>query len=92
VGQPYTFALEHNCSGSSTTDVTTWTLSGQLPPGLRFSGDGRFSGTPTAAGSYSLNISLLSSTSYAVADSVRETRTFELVIRPPTGRLAGSER
>lgn len=90
VGQFYTFLLEHNCSGSSTSDVPRWAMNGEMPPGLRFSDDGRLSGTPTAAGSYTLEASLMVYRGFGGAVP-RTTRSFVLVIHPPTGRLSGSE-
>ena len=85
VGQPYSFALEDNCAGQSSSDITSWTLTGFLPEGIRFSGDGgRFSGTPTSAGAYSLTISLVTSSGGYIADTVRETRTYTLTIHQAT--------
>ena len=85
VGQAYVLSMEHNCSGKSSTDTGSWILSGTLPPGIRFSGEGHFSGTPTAAGTYSLTISLFVSSSTYIADSLREARTYSLTVRPATG-------
>ena len=83
VGQPYSFALEDNCSGKSSLDTAMWTVSGDLPPGLRFSMGGQFSGTPTAAASYSLTVSLINDTSGGyVPDTTLETKSLSLTIRP----------
>ena len=80
VGQPYFAEMEDNCTGRSSLDSTTWSLSGALPPGIRFSGEGRFSGTPSAAGSYALTISVVA-TGESFGD-IRETRSYTLTIRP----------
>jgi len=80
VGQPYSAQMTDNCEGRSSLNSTNWSLTGALPPGIRFSGEGRFSGTPTVAGAYPLTISVV-----AMGDSfnnIRETRSFTLTIRP----------
>jgi hypothetical protein len=79
VGQPYAAAMEHNCEDQASLDSTAWSLTGSLPPGVGFSGEGRFSGTPSAAGTYSLTISVATGDAFS---NIRETRTFSLTIRP----------
>jgi len=80
VGQPYSAEMRDNCEGKGSLDSTTWSLSGALPPGIRFSGEGRFSGTPSAAGAYPLTISVVSTGE--TVGNVRETRSYTLTIRP----------
>lgn len=83
VGRPYSLALEDNCSGKSSLDTAMWTVSDDLPPGLRFSMGGELSGTPTAAGDYSLTVSLINNSSGGyIPDTTLETKSFSLAIRP----------
>jgi hypothetical protein len=81
VGQPYSFEVEHNCSGEESNDRFEWSLTdGALPAGLRFSRDGRFSGTPTAPGTYSMTLQLSVDTSAEFGFT--EARAYSLTVRP----------
>ena len=80
LGQPYSFELQHDCSGRSSIEGAVWTLSGTLPPGISFFNEGRFSGTPTVTGAYSMTIQL--STSGDTNASHKEARSFTLTVRP----------
>ena len=80
VGQPYSAEMQDNCDGRSSLDSTNWSLTGSLPPGIRFSGEGRFSGTPTVAGTYPLTISVVATGD--TFNNIRETRSFTLTVRP----------
>lgn len=78
VGEPYSFAVEHNCSGESTTD--SWRLqvaSGSLPPGVEFSREGRFSGTPTTSGTFAVTVELLVSEKF---EAPVDTETVTIVV------------
>lgn len=50
VGEPYVFALESACGDGF------WYVSGELPPGLAFTSEGVFMGTPTFPGLYFLTV------------------------------------
>ena len=50
VGEPYLFALESECGSGF------WFVSGELPPGLSFTSEGVFVGTPVLAGLYFLTV------------------------------------
>jgi hypothetical protein len=51
------------CSGSGGTTPYTWSIAGNLPPGLSLnSGTGGISGTPTAAGSFAFTVTVTDST------------------------------
>ena len=83
LGRPYSAVLLDNCAGESTQGERSWSVSGSLPPGIRFLGDaGRLEGVPTQAGSYDMTISLLVSGDGTEANTVREARGYTLVIRP----------
>jgi hypothetical protein len=59
VGQVYSFAFTHNCSGKSARDAASWeVLDSELPPGITLSYDGRLLGTPTATGSFFFRVLL----------------------------------
>jgi hypothetical protein len=50
VGQPYLIALESECGSGF------WFVSGELPPGLSFTSEGVFVGTPLVAGLFFLTV------------------------------------
>jgi hypothetical protein len=83
VGRPYSAGLLDNCAGESTQGERSWSVSGSLPPGIRFQGDaGRLDGVPTQAGTYDMTISLLVAGDGTEANTVREARGYTLTIRP----------
>ena len=83
VGQPYSFSLEHNCLDDGFFSGPQWEVSDTLPPGMTFSSSGRFSGTPTQSGSFSLVVSLLVTPVFGInPPTVVDSRTFSLVVRP----------
>jgi hypothetical protein len=53
VGQSYAASLEANCKGG---DVLWSRTAGSLPPGISLAQDGRLSGTPTLAGTFTLTV------------------------------------
>ena len=59
VGQPFTAALLGNVSGG--TPPYNLTSQGTLPAGLSMDGQGNISGTPTAAGTSTLAVSVVDS-------------------------------
>lgn len=62
-------------SASGGTAPYTWFVSGELPPGITFSGDNQFVGTPTTAGSYPFTLNTID-----VNDSViTQPFTFEVI-------------
>jgi hypothetical protein len=87
VGQPYSFQLEHNCSGGFFLGNVSWETSGDLPPGITL-GDGpggtvddRLSGTPTVPGTFPVVVSL--KVSYTInGPELVDSKTFPLVVRP----------
>jgi hypothetical protein len=57
VGRPYSVSL-----GTTTSEPPTWSLaSGQLPPGLALSPDGRVAGTPAIAGAFPIRLAAIES-------------------------------
>ena len=86
VGQLYSFALTHNCSGKSANEGATWGLAeGEPPPGIMLSYDGSLLGTPTTAGTFGFRVLLNRTTRElgGVTDqSSADTRTFTLTVRP----------
>ena len=83
VGQPYSLNLEHNCLGDELFYNPHWEVSGDLPPGVTFSTAGRFSGTPTLSGSFSLVVSLFVEPVFSInGPSLVDSRTFSLAVRP----------
>ena len=82
VGQMYSFAFTHNCSGR---EAASWQLQeGELPPGITLSWDGRLAGTPTATGTFGFSV-LLSLTSRASGaatyPSGSDSRAYALTVR-----------
>ncbi|MFL6107645.1 MAG: putative Ig domain-containing protein, partial [Marmoricola sp.] len=73
VGAAYSVQLDGAPSG-----ISGWALAGgsTLPPGLTLSGSGLLSGTPTAAGDYTFDVT------YSVLLKPSRTRTFTLHINP----------
>ena len=69
-GKAYSFPL-----ASFGGVALTWTLSGDLPAGLRLSESGDISGTPTESGKFSLTIIA------ALNDSVSTRRIYTLIVR-----------
>jgi hypothetical protein len=81
VGQPYSATLEHNCSGKDHLQNTEdWRTSGTTPPGIGLSREGRFSGTPTTAGTFSFDVQL--GVSDISSFSIQDTRRMTLTVRP----------
>jgi hypothetical protein len=71
VGVPYSYELDAEC------DNDRWEIvSGDLPPGIAFASDGKFSGTPTQEGAYNLTIGVGSDESLFV------TKGFALAVIP----------
>jgi Putative Ig domain len=86
VGELYSFALTHNCSGKSANAGASWELlDGDLPVGITLSYDGRLLGTPSAPGSFLFRV-LLRVTSRGLGASTYDTgsdsRSYTLVVRP----------
>jgi hypothetical protein len=81
VGQPYSFSLEHNCTGKSAWEAEDWRIvtGTSLPPGISLSRDGRFSGAPTTAGLSTFSVQLGSSSTAEF--TIRDVRSFSLVVR-----------
>jgi large repetitive protein len=75
VGQPYSQTLSAAVGGSPAS--ASWTLrSGALPPGMTLSASGALSGTPTADGSFQVDVT-------AQAGAASDTKSFTIVIRQP---------
>ena len=53
VGQSYAASLEANCSGG---DILWSVTAGGLPPGISLAQNGRFSGTPTLPGTFTITV------------------------------------
>lgn len=86
VGQLYSFALAHNCSGKSANEGAAWDLiEGEPPPGIMLAYDGSLLGTPTSAGSFSFRV-MLSRTTRALGGVTDKTsvdsRSYTLTVRP----------
>jgi hypothetical protein len=81
VGTPYSFELEHNCSGENSAESEDWRLvtAAALPPGLSLSRDGRISGTPITAGTYVFAIQLGAST--VSTFDIKDVRTVSMIVR-----------
>jgi hypothetical protein len=83
VGQVYSFALKHNCSGK---EAASWSVpDGTLPPGLTLSYDGRIAGTPTHAGRWFFQVSISLTTrdwGGVTYSSGSDSRGYSLVVRP----------
>lgn len=83
LGQAYSSTLSHECAGK---EGASWELlSGELPPGITFSWDGRLSGTPTATGSFFFTVRLsLTSRGWGGTSfpSGSDTRGYTLTVRP----------
>jgi hypothetical protein len=79
VGSPYSAGL--TASGGSGT--YTFTGSG-LPPGLTLSSSGTLSGTPTAAGAYSVAVTATDSSGLTASASFAVSITVKLVVAPST--------
>lgn len=79
VGSPYSAGL--TASGGSGT--YTFTGSG-LPPGLTLSSSGTLSGTPTAAGAYSVAVTATDSSGLTASASFAVSITAKLVVAPST--------
>ncbi|MCC6464531.1 MAG: putative Ig domain-containing protein, partial [Planctomycetes bacterium] len=78
--QSVVYSTTVDCTGG--TAPFTWTLGAGAPPGLSLSGTGAgatLSGTPTAAGTYTFNITVSDSASPAQSD----TQSFTVVIAAP---------
>jgi hypothetical protein len=80
VGQPYSFDLDHDCEGKATWEEIGWSVSGDLPPGIEFSGAGRFSGRPTRAGAFPLTVSVHDTVLYS--GRVILSMPYVLTVRP----------
>jgi hypothetical protein len=78
VGVPCSFEREHNCK--ATEEIIKWRVSGDLPPGIRFSDSGEFSGTPRAAGTFPLVVTVYDTLLLGSGDLVAQGYT--LTIRP----------
>jgi uncharacterized protein (TIGR03437 family) len=78
VNQPYTAAL--TAVGGS-PQYTFGIISGSIPPGLQFSSNGTFSGTPTIAGSYPLT--------FRVTDAQSQTAQVSLTLTVSTTASGG---
>jgi large repetitive protein len=75
VGQPYSQTLSAAVAGAPAS--ASWTVrSGALPPGLTLSSSGTFSGTPTADGTFPIEVS-------AQAGAASDTKSFTILIRQP---------
>jgi hypothetical protein len=83
VGQVYSFALTHNCSGK---EAARWELlNSELPPGLELSWDGRLFGTPTEAGRFQFRVFLsLTSRGWGATEypSGSDSRAYTIIVRP----------
>jgi uncharacterized protein (TIGR03437 family) len=72
-------------AASGGTPPYVWAIaSGALPAGLALSGSGGISGTPTAAGTFSVAVRVTDSTSISV------TQSFSLTVGPPTASIVNS--
>ena len=87
VGTPYSFELEHNCSGETSAQSEDWRLAtgAVVPPGLSLARDGRFSGTPIAAGTYSFAVQLGAST--VSTFEIKDVRTFSIIVQAGSAGL-----
>jgi hypothetical protein len=56
VGQPFDQTLAGSVSGGTPPDSWALAQGSTLPPGINLGGDGRLTGTPTAAGSYTFTV------------------------------------
>jgi hypothetical protein len=88
VGTPYSFELEHNCSGKSSAESEDWRLAtgAVVPPGLSLARDGRFSGTPIAAGTYSFAVEL--GASDLTTFEIKDVRTFSIIVGAESAGLS----
>jgi hypothetical protein len=82
VGQPYSFQIKQSCGANA---GTSWQLGDPAPPGIEITYDGKLLGTPTAAGTYSLQVSV--SFSVRGPDSTSfpggaDSRAYSFIVRP----------
>ena len=82
IGAAYSLGLSAEGAGSA----TTWSISGQLPPGLTFSGTA-ITGTPTTAGSYSFTVQAVDGRRNASRNLTIAVRP-ALAVQPPAVRPA----
>jgi hypothetical protein len=75
VGRPYVGAL-HAAGG--TAPYTYTVIAGELPPGLTLTASGRFTGTATAAGTFTFTVRVVDSSNPRLSSS----RVFTITIRP----------
>jgi len=82
VGRVYSFTLTDNCS----SEAASWEVaSGDLPPGITLSWDGRLSGTPTATGSFLFRVSVSFSSrgeGATIYPSGSDSRDYTLTVSP----------
>lgn len=63
--------------------------SGGLPPGITLAADGAFSGTPTATGSFTFQVTATDSTTAGVGGPYTGANAFTIVVAAPTVSLPG---
>jgi hypothetical protein len=80
VGQAYSFELQHNCEGKLTEEQIAWRVVGDVPPGISFSSSGKFSGTPTSAGTFSFMVEVFDTLLFSAG--VLVTKEYVLTVRP----------
>ncbi len=75
---------------SNLPDAKSWTLSGQLPPGVNLdSASGLISGIPTTAGTYSFTVSAVLNPDPLQNPARSDTKALQVVVRPALVITAG---
>jgi N-acetylneuraminic acid mutarotase len=86
VGAPYTFTL--SASGGTGSGTYGWSLAdGTLPPGLSLGSDGKFSGTPTTAGTFTFTVranDFVQTTTQSFSVSIAAAGSLIFVTQPGT--------
>ena len=82
VGQPYSFQIEQSCGGNA---GMSWQLGDGAPPGIGISYQGKLFGTPTAAGTYALQVMVgfsVRGPDSAAIPAGGDSRTYSFLVRP----------
>lgn len=74
VGQAYSASLESNCSCGE------WSVSGNLPPGLTFVRDGSLTGTPEAAGRFTITVDARACRGIGNINTVAASRSYVILV------------
>ncbi len=85
VGAPFSLQMT-----SSLPDAQTWSVSGELPPGLSLGPtNGLISGTPTTAGTYSFTVSSVLTSDPLVSPPRSDSKALQIVVRSAVVITAG---